>query len=753
MFVVKILEGTMNNQTKKVNINGHYFNIHKNVGFIVEELPEILRDLRQCLLQNDTKGISSILLRYKGQDVNGCLYRCMDTLLSSEFEQYCLHLCWYFIDELKRYKIYQSNIFKFMFTNNIDIAFNNKIRDGQYHSEDTGIPRRAIEQYLYFKSEEFILACKHDDMESVRKLFPPLGEIPLLNKIYANEKYINYFESFIRRVGETLIEEEKALSKSELVRYILTGTSKPEHKRDQRFSTFKELKIIQEVVTYVYQSIAKKPNSYNILDDVWKVREKNVQGFTSLILDFSLLSEEDKPFVKAYIHESLTKTGASIHDAWSRLNSIKIIYTRFMELPYKDVNSIFYMNIHHIRHLLDYLQQLRDENGKQYYQLNSISLKYFHVKLFIDWIIEKYDWQFDNIFSIVSFHNLKAYKDPTNFIPETVVQQLEQFLEELPEIYINAWEIMMNSGMRFSDIQGLESDCITQDESEEISVLKYINQKVQKQSIRSGNSKYHIIPASEVLIDAVERQKKLTANLRVIGSTKKLFIVWNDSAVVPLDGKTLSMNINKIIQKHDIRDDNNEIYHYTNHQCRKTVIVDLLSQGLSLKKVADLIGHSEETSARHYRAVQMKKLAELDKEMFEQLFEETLDEQVKGQYSNEEKKALIKEVKLGARETPEGHGTCVKHVSFGPCHKKKCAGCRMLVTGPQKLPKWYQLYDEQQQYLKEVEEEYKANGEEKYIEHRSYQAEFHLLNVYKRTIEKIENFAKQRGISIEQYRQ
>ncbi|PRS35653.1 hypothetical protein C6W19_17570 [Bacillus sp. RJGP41] len=677
----------------------------------------------------------------------------MDVLLPTEFEKYCLHLCAYFTGEIKKAQISQSNIFKFMFTNNIDLAFNNKNRDGQYHSEDTGIPRIAIDKFLNNKFEEFIISCQKHEIESIRQIAPLLGEIPLLKRIYENEAYTNDFENFIRRVGENLIEQEEALSKSEFVRYIFTGTSIPEQKKDQRFSTFREQKIIQEVVTYIYQQIAKKPNSYNIKDDVWKVREKNEQGFISLIFDFSILSEEDKSYVKAYIHELLIKTDASLRGVWVRLNSIKIIYNRFKEMRYKEVKSILHMNYYHILHLLDYLQQLRDEKGKQCYKLTTIRDQYGHVKLFIDWIIEKYDWQYDNVFSLVPFHNMKAYTAHTNYIPEKVIQQLEQVLHELPEIYQNAWEIMMNSGMRFSDVQGLQTDCITYDDTEEIDVLKYINQKMQKQRVRSGQSKYHVIPASDLLIEAVERQKKLTANLRTMANIERLFVVWNDSAVVPLDGKTLSMNINKLIKRHDIRDENNEVFHYTNHQCRKTVTVDLLSQGMSLKQVADLIGHTKETSARYYRAVQMKKIAELDSKMFEQLFEKMLDEEVKEQYTNEEKKALIKEVKLGARETPEGHGTCVKHVSFGPCHKKKCAGCKMLVTGPQKLPKWYQLYEEQQQFLKEMKEEFGKYGEKNYKEHRSYQAESHLLDVYRRTIEKIESFAKERGISIEQYRQ
>ncbi len=749
MFVVKVLEEQ--NAYKKVDINGYDFYIKKKINFIQDEIPRILQDIKGCLVRYDTVGIASILDEFK--ELRNILWRCMDRLLQVEFERYCLHLCSYFFNELNEWKVGWQTLLRFMLTGDKSIALND---DSQVikieYLREIRTPQRTIQKYLDKRFEEFVLACEKNDIESVRRLSPPFGDGNLIKRIYANEKYVNVFEGFVRKVGEILIEKESALSKTEMVRYIFTGTTSiQEH--GNKFNKLKRLDIFQEVASAVYQVIAEKPNSYKILDDVWRIREKNEQGFRSVKLDFSHLSEEDKPYVKMYIHQLISETGTDIRDAYSRLNSIRTIYTRFRELPYEDVKSVFHMNYYHVLHLIDYLQQLRNEKGSQYYTLPTIHGRFIQVRLFIDWVIEEYNWQHDNPFRDIEFHNIKSFSQTTDYIPEVVIEKLEKVLYELPEIHRNAWEIMMNGGLRFSDIQSLGSDCITYEEREQCYVLTYVNQKMKKQKIRNGESIYHIIPASEAVIEAVKRQKELTADLRTIANTERLFVVWNGSAVVSLEGKNMQRAINRLLKKYDIRDDNGEIYHYANHQCRKTLIVDLLSQGLSLGKVADFIGHSEQTLARHYRDVQKQKIAELDSKMFEQLFGETLDEEVKEQYTEEEKAALIREVKLGARETPEGHGTCVKHVSFGPCRKKKCAGCKLLITGPQKLPKWYQLYSEQEQYIKELEQEYQQAGVEDCKEHRSYQAQVHLLDVYRRTIEKIENWAKQRGIPIEQYRQ
>ncbi|MDF9580313.1 hypothetical protein [Bacillus paranthracis] len=99
---------------------------------------------------------------------------------------------------------------------------------------------------------------------------------------------------------------------------------------------------------------------------------------------------------------------------------------------------------------------------------------------------------------------------------------------------------------------------------------------------------------------------------------------------------------------------------------------------------------------------------------------------------------------MGSRSTPEGHGTCIKHVSFGPCHKKKCVGCKMLITGPQKLEMWKELYSEQQSYLDEWEKVMIENNIGDWKDYREYQAEISLLKTYDDTVQKLEKFIKER---------
>ncbi|MFP7479652.1 tyrosine-type recombinase/integrase [Terribacillus saccharophilus] len=749
MFNISILEKEVDrNGFKVICINEHEFHLRKPVSFIESDLVEILHNLRSFLVEKDTSGIAKTLEEYK--NINATLFRFMEYLCPKEFEDYCSFLCSYFFNELNVNKVTYKTILRYMKTNNVTEALTGKLTMRAEIINEITTPVKTIQKFLRERFSMFIVACQRDDIVSIRRLSPSLGDKSLIKRIYSSIEYKEIFEAFLWRVGEKLIDQEMSLSKVEIVRYIFKGSTR-KHEVGTPFNQISRLNILNEVATHIYNTLSGTPSSYKLEDDIWILREKRLQGFRKHTLVYSGLSENDKRYLKIHIDELYKMTAIKYKALYKRVHAITTIIKHFAELPY-NVDSIFNINYYHLLHLLDHLQQLKKADGQRYFKLPYIYNLYQQAGQFLDWYIEKIDSEQSNPFSEIKMPNIKSFSKSTNYIPEEVIEKIEKVMHELPDMYQNAWTIMMNTGLRFSDIQAITSSCITFDEEIGTNLFTYLNTKMESQRILSGESKYHTIPVSDIVVEAVENQKQLTSDLRLVADTDKIFVTINrHSEVVEFVGRPLATSINRLIKKYNIFDENKNPFHYTNHQCRKTVIVDLLSKGHSLRKVADYINHSERTSARYYRDVEAKKIADLDHKMFQELFEETISEEVKDTYNTVEKQALFKEIQLGSRETPEGHGTCVKHVSFGPCHKKKCVGCKMLISGPQKLPKWYHLYREQEKYLKELEEEYKNSGIENYQEYRDYQQESHLLNVYVNTIEKIENFAKRRGISIEQY--
>lgn len=751
MYTVTILENLAHKGSVVIEINESKFTVRKSPEFLLNEFPSILVELKTGLINIDTEKIHNIITQ--NQILAPTLWRFMEHICTKEFEQYCAQIYKYFLDSLNKTTVSPRTVIKLIKFNDIEKALTAKLSMGKELLDEIQTPNRVLVHLLNGRFLQFIEACEKDDIKSIRKLAPSLGDQLLIDRIYADDHYKHTFESFVKRVGNQLFIQKKDLSKIEIARYIFKESIQ---KRDVGGSLNKigRLPIFKEVATELHNKIAQLPHFYSFEDDIWIIKSKDVQGFRSYKLDFSILSEEDKKHFKMYIETLLNKTATKYSSIYTAVYGVTTLMKRFNELPYKNITSILEINYYHLLHLLDYLQQIKKDDGKDLYNIPSIYNLFQQARIFIDWYIDNIDLQQNNNFREIQMNNIKSFGNNTRYIPEEVVGKLENVVHELPETYLNAWTLMMNTGIRISDVKALTIDCITYDQDLQIYLFTYLNVKMESYRVKTGESKYHTIPVSNLVAEIIERQKVLSAELRTDAQTDKLFLVRNKhSEVVSIQGRGLARSINRLIRKYNILDFNGEHFQYTNHQCRKTVIVDLLSKGHSLKKVADYINHSEKTAAKYYRDVEMKKIAELDRDLFKQLFEDMLTPEIQNQYTENEKQSLFKEIKLGARETPEGHGVCVKHVAFGPCQKKKCVGCKMLISGPQKLPMWYNLYNEQEAYLKDLEKQFRSTGINNFTEHRLYQQEQHLLKVYLETINKIENFATERGISIEQYRQ
>lgn len=304
---------------------------------------------------------------------------------------------------------------------------------------------------------------------------------------------------------------------------------------------------------------------------------------------------------------------------------------------------------------------------------------------------------------------------------------------------------MMNTGIRISEAINLKEECLIYDTKDRIYYLKFIPHKTLKYRRKHGLEDYHYLPISDTsLIKIINQQIEDTRELRKISGENRIFLKNTRKGVKLYSGAEIARAINKLIHKYSIHDRNGLLWKYTHHQCRKTVAVNLFTNGATVEEVSDWLTHLDsKATMKHYHDIELMKIAKLDAEYFNVAFD-NLDSDIKNIYSPSELKNLKDEIMMGSRSTPEGHGTCIKHVSFGPCHKKKCVGCKMLITGPQKLAMWKKLYSEQQSYLDEWEKVMIENNIGDWKDYREYQAEISLLKTYDDTVQKLEKFIKER---------
>lgn len=727
----------------KWEINGLSFNFHwkkNNEALLYKVLSKLIR----AVFVQDHETVSKLFIKYKEKNLVNLL---------NFLEKFCPNEYTFFINSICNKFLTNKEPFNPLSVLNTILLGSSpqevKWNSGTLHhclakTEVKKIVLNYINEKLISKIK---VALKSFDKKLFWGTFSCL-ERPYLFKILQDE-LIEDFELFVSNCANEYIRQIKNTSYLGFISFCLTGVEDVYFARCNERQTIK-FPIFKEMAKKIMLNFSSnKKEEYIFGNDEWTVIDgRKIESIKTAKLVFTGLKMNIKTDVKNYI-VSLLDDSISRKRIQTILSSIKLILTELENLSY-EINSLSDLNIFHVQHLITHFQNIKNDDGKRKYTLSTIRGQFTHMRLFIDWIIENDESiKMNNPFRKYKFKNASSFAmNPTEYIPEDIVEQLLDKLGSAPQYVQNTWTIMMHVGMRISEVIDLDVGCLNFNKEIGSYELSYIPKK-NNQSRQNQGFDDHKVPVNSVVVDAINNQIDTSADLRLLSGSTKIFLTYKNNIVTQPNPSTISGHINKVIKKYNIKGSDDKLYYFKNHMCRKTLIVELLTKGQSIEAVADYIGHTEETSRRHYAEIEKRKLAELENAMFEKLLDSTLDEEIKKEYSFNERNSLITEIKLGVRETPEGHGYCTKHVSFGPCQKKSCVGCKMLITGPQKLPMWYKLYNEQKQYLNELADEYKDNNVRDYEEHRLFQQQQRLLSIYKDTIEKVEKFAIKEGIPIE----
>ncbi|PGB73544.1 hypothetical protein COM03_27255 [Bacillus wiedmannii] len=508
--------------------------------------------------------------------------------------------------------------------------------------------------------------------------------------------------------------------------------------------------IFQQLESYLIEKL--KTHRYSFSDDIWLIVDMNIQIPMFRKLDWTFLHGIVKVELKEYIH-SYIQMGENVKGVTRRFRYIQILGSALHKMQYNKYSSLLDIDVIQVQQIIDILQQIHSKIGTNY-NIKTIQGCISECRLLFDWIVKKKEKNYvENPFRTMILHNVDAFSESATYIPEEVINVLKEKLSELSPFVQCAWTIMMNTGIRISEVINLKEDCLIYDTKDGIYYLKFIPHKILKYRRKNGLEDYHYLPINNTsLMKIINQQIEDTSEVRKISGENRIFLKNTRKGIKLHSGAEIARAINKLIYKYSIRDQNGLLWKYTHHQCRKTVAVDLFTNGATVEEVSDWLTHLDsKATMKHYHDIELMKIAKLDAEYFDITFN-NLDSGIKDRYSPSELKNLKDEIMIGSRNTPEGHGTCIKHVSFGPCHKKKCVGCKMLITGPQKLSMWKKLYSEQQAYLDECEKVMIENKIGDWKDYREYQAEINLLQTYGDTIQKLEKFIKERLSEDEQKR-
>lgn len=348
----------------------------------------------------------------------------------------------------------------------------------------------------------------------------------------------------------------------------------------------------------------------------------------------------------------------------------------------------------------------------------------------------------DNPFESLRFVNAQKYHENTPYIPNKVIAALDEYLGELNEIDRLVFEIFSETGMRAKEVAFLESNCIESARYENAFKLKYIPYKTLKARRRNGLSEHHSVYISVELAEKIRKQIAVSEELRKKYSLPYIFLHQHTGYKVSmLNVEYFIKKINDLILKYHICDDSGHPWNFTSRQCRKTLVVNMIENGATATELVYQLGHlNQSTIMQYYAEVKSIKLAEMNSEFFKDQFDVLLSKEQLTEFSEEERRLLYVDFRLGKRRVELGF--CTRKLCEGACQSRSrtvhCVNCPQLCTGRQYLSYWRKLLQDQQERLRILIISYENACIASYEEFIEYKQEQRLLFAYENIVVKLE---------------
>ena len=295
----------------------------------------------------------------------------------------------------------------------------------------------------------------------------------------------------------------------------------------------------------------------------------------------------------------------------------------------------------------------------------------------------------------------KIPKHVPRFIPEGVMQQLNEHLEELPDPMVRMVLVLQECGMRISELLNLNFDCLLQDKAGDW-FLRYYQFKMKKEIT---------IPLSREIVRVIQEQQRylrqhLTADFKYLFSANG-GVQSPGFKPVPhvMMRKTPAKYLNRLAEKHNICDDSGTLWHFQSHQFRHTVGTRMINNGVPQHIIQRYLGHESPEMTSRYAHI----------------FDQTLKEEIasfRGKVVNiagqvvepndlEADTADLQWFKRHVQAQALPNGSCaLPTISQGCPHANACLSCTHFRTTLEHLP-------EHRKQLKQTEkllEKAKANG-------------------------------------------
>ena len=381
-----------------------------------------------------------------------------------------------------------------------------------------------------------------------------------------------------------------------------------------------------------------------------------------------------------------TKTDSSLY------TEIKMMAYFFKFLVYKDIQNLSLFSYPLVQELYAFLATTPTKTNKPLAQ-SSQRLVYVFFKSFAKWLNEYYPDEAPPL-QIFIKSNFKRNNDTlkTTIISDYVLKQIRNALRTEDDLYTKAYiTILLYYGLRSIDIVSLKADCLKQSSKDKKYDLHYINHKSKEMTI---------IPAIELPVyKVISALIEYTQELRDRNNSNEIFIKENRQKEIKLFFAYQFTLLKRFVKKHTIHQENKASVHLTAHMFRRSLATNLQSSGAPIETTQVMLNHKyKRTTMQYYiKTIEeeyIKEISGLLEHM--QILSNTNDiVLLNGDYNEKLSLRLPDGYCLNTAMTSDKEYICDTFKKRGNCY-----GCTKMVTTPEFLPYFKELYLQKEDEMK-----------------------------------------------------
>lgn len=260
-------------------------------------------------------------------------------------------------------------------------------------------------------------------------------------------------------------------------------------------------------------------------------------------------------------------------------------------------------------------------------------------------------------------------------LPAEVLGQLREHLESLPTAVLRMVVILLEGGLRISEVCTLGLSCLVHDDRNEW-YLHFYQWKAKQE---------HVIPlVDEAVVATIQAQQQ---DIRQQwGDACQYLFPSPRSHQLPFQARTFTRILNEWAHDKQIRDQSGKLYHIQSHQFRHTVGMQLINEDVPLDVISRLFGHGSLLMTQRYAQKRAAKLrAELERASRKRKTVNAAGQVVTGDPRANDPDAQL--LRKGIRGQTLPVGGCGRLIVLGGCpHANTCVTCTYWLTSTDDLP-------------------------------------------------------------------